>query len=167
MSNVFEFAMQMELDGKAYYEKMATETEVPALKKILSELAVDEDRHYNIFKRLMEKQGDDLGELSEKTTLIAATTKNVFQELKEAGTEIASQSDVIAVWKQAQDVEKKSEDFYREKANEVDDPKGKEMLTRIADEEAKHWAVIEAVMQFLNKPNSFLADAEWGNLNDN
>ena len=166
MSDIFEFAMQMELDGKAYYEKMASETKVPALQKILKGLADDEQRHYNIFKLLKEHHGDQLGELSEKNTLIMSTTKNVFQEMKDSGHSLVDQEEVIAVWKQAQDVEKKSEDFYREKAKEVDDPKGSEMLNRIADEEAKHWAVIESVMQFLNKPNTYLEDAEFSNLDE-
>ena len=166
MSDIFEFAMQMELDGKAYYEKMASETSVPALQKILKGLADDEQRHYNIFKTLKEHHGDQLGELSEKTTEIFSTTKNVFQEMKDAGDSLVEKEDTLAVWKKAQDVEKKSEDFYREKANEVEDPKGKEMLTRIADEEAKHWAVIESVMQFLNKPNTYLEDAEFSNLDE-
>jgi len=166
MSDVFEFAMQMEQDGKAYYEKMASETDVPALKKILTGLADDEQRHYNIFKLLKDNHGNDLGELAGKTTLITSTTKNVFQELKDSSADVIPQENVIAVWKQAQDVEKKSEDFYREKAREVDDPKGKEMLIRIADEEAKHWNVIESVLQFLNKPNTYLENAEFSNLDD-
>jgi len=166
MSDVFEFAMQMEQDGKAYYEKMASKTKVPALKKILTGLAEDEQRHYNIFKMLKEHHGSDLGKLAGKATTIMSTTKNVFQELKDSGADVLPQEDVIAVWKKAQDVEKKSEDFYRDKAKKVEDPTSKKMLIQIADEEAKHWAVIEAVMQFLNKPNTYLEDAEFSNLEE-
>ena len=32
--NVFDFAMKMELDGKAYYQKMAEKTKLPGLKNI-------------------------------------------------------------------------------------------------------------------------------------
>ena len=42
--NIFEFAMKMELDGKAYYEKLVAETAVVGLKTIFTNLAADEQK---------------------------------------------------------------------------------------------------------------------------
>lgn len=166
MDEIFDFAMQMEQDGKDYYEKEAAKTNIPALKKILLGLAEDEIRHYNIFKKLKEQHAADLGALSEKSSEIMKTTRNVFEEMAKSGAEIDVGSEAIEIWNHAQEVEKKSEDFYRMKAEEMSDPKAKEMLIKIAAEEAKHWAVIESVRQFLEKPKTWLEDAEWGNLED-
>ena len=166
MDEIFDFAMQMERDGQAYYEKEAAKTNVPALKKILLDLAEDEIRHYNIFKSLKEQNSTDLGDLSEKTTAIMKTARNIFEEMAKEGGDVDTHNEAIEVWTHAQEVEKKSEDFYRLKADEVADPKVKEMLIKIAEEEARHWAVIEAVRQFLEKPKTWLEDAEWSNLED-
>lgn len=166
MEEIFDFAMQMEQDGKDYYEKEAAKTNIPALKKILLGLAEDEIRHYNIFKKLKDQHSDDLGELSEKNTEIMKTTRNVFEEMAKSGTEFDVKSEAIEIWNHAQEVEKKSEDFYLKKAEEVDNPKAKEMLIKIAAEEAKHWAVIESVRQFLERPKTWLEDAEWSNLEE-
>ncbi len=166
MKDVFEFAMQMEVDGKAYYEDMASKTKIPALKKILVGLAEDEQRHYQIFKNLRDNLSEDVSKLSEKSSTIMGTAKNVFQEISGQTIEVDTAADAIEVWKQAQDIEKKSEDFYREKVNEVPDKTAKDLLRKIADEEHKHWALIEAVMQFLHRPDRWLEDAEWNHLED-
>ena len=50
--NVFDFALKMEVDGKAYYEKLAKKTDQPGLKTIFTRLAEDEQKHYDIFQEL-------------------------------------------------------------------------------------------------------------------
>ncbi len=166
MEEIFDFAMRMEQDGRAYYEKEAAKTNVPALKKILLGLAEDEIRHYNIFKNLKEQHSADLGDLSEKTTAIMTTARNLFEEMANEGSDVDTHNEAIEVWTHAQEIEKKSEDFYKAKAKEVDNPRAKEMLIKIAAEEAKHWAVIESVRQFLERPKTWLEDSEWSHLED-
>ena len=166
MEEIFDYAMKMEQDGREYYEKMASETDVPALKKILEGLAEDEIKHYNIFKSLKERNVDRLGELSGQDTQMVTTTKNVFEQMKNEKGEYSFDGNVMEVWRHAQDVEKKSEDFYRDKAKEVNDDQARGLLNKIADEEHKHWAIIENVMHFLNKPKTYLEDAEFSNLED-
>ena len=81
--SIFEFAMQMELDGKAYYEELAAKTEVPQLKKVLLEMASDEQKHYNLFKAMNENE--DTAYDSDQATKILASTSNIFEELKASG----------------------------------------------------------------------------------
>ncbi|RME30133.1 MAG: rubrerythrin, partial [Candidatus Zixiibacteriota bacterium] len=59
-----------------------------------------------------------------------------------------------------------AEDFYREKAGEVDNDTQKDILLRIADEEHRHWVTMQNVIQFLDRPKHWLEDAEWGHLDD-
>ena len=79
--NIFEYAMKMEEDGRAFYLEHADKTSVPELKRVLVELAEDELKHYNIFKALRDKQPAEYKE-SEKTTILS-TVKNIFEELKD------------------------------------------------------------------------------------
>lgn len=160
--SVFDFAMQMELDGKAYYEELATKVELPQLKKILLEMASDEQKHYNLFKAM--KAGDNAVLGTEQATKIFASTSNVFEELKASGEQFAFGGDVRDGWVQAREVEKKSEEFYRQKADEVDDDGQKQILLKIADEEHKHWTIIDHVISFLDQPTMWLENAEWGDL---
>jgi rubrerythrin len=157
--DVFDYAMKMEMDGKAYYEEHAAKTELPELRQILLTLAADEQRHYEIFKAL--KEGKETVFPAESETRVLTDVRNVFERLRAQGGDFQFGSEVIDVWKKAQQVEKESEDFYRGKAAEVDSDLKKNMLHRIADEEHKHWATIENVIRFLNRPKSWLEDAEW------
>ena len=54
--NIFEFAMKMEEDGRAFYLENAEKTSLPGLKRILTELAEDELKHYLLFKALNDEQ---------------------------------------------------------------------------------------------------------------
>lgn len=159
--DIFEYAMKMEEDGRAYYLENAEKMTIPGLKKVLLEMADDELKHYAIFKAMRNQEQAEYVE-SEKTTIIH-TVKNVFEQLKKENKSIGDESDTIKIWEVAREVEKKAEEFYREKANEIDDNRSKEILTKIADEEHRHWATIDNVMQFLEAPKQWLEDAEWNN----
>ncbi len=162
--NIFEYAMKMEEDGRAFYLEHAEKVGVPELKKVLVELAEDELKHYNLFKAMRDNQSAEYRE-STKTTVLT-TVKNVFEELKTENKKLSFGKEARSIWEKAREVEKKSEDFYREKAEEVADENQKHVLNRIADEEHKHWLIMEQMIQFLDRPDQWLEDAEWHHLED-
>ena len=159
-----DYAMKMEEDGRAFYLEHAESTSVPELKRILVELADDELKHYNILKAMRDKQPAEY-DVSEKTTILS-TVRNVFEELKSENKGLSFKEGAKSVWEEAREVEKRAEEFYREKASEVGDEKQKHILNRIADEEHRHWITMENVIQFLDRPQHWLEDAEWSNLED-
>lgn len=162
--NVFEHAMKMEQDGRAFYLEHAGKTSDPALKRVLEELADDELKHYNLFKAMYAQEKAEYKE-AEKTTIVR-TVKNVFEEMKSQNRNFTFPSDARRVWDTAREVERKSEAFYREKAKEMTDSSQKKIWNRIADEEHRHWNTIEHVIRFLDHPKQWLADAEWSSLEE-
>ncbi len=162
--DIFDYAMKMEEDGRNFYLEQVEKTTVPQLKKIWQQLADDELKHYNLFKALRD---GEKAEYDDKTqTTILKSVKNVFEELKASGQDFAFTADVEKAWIEAREVEKKSEDFYREKVPEVDSDAKKNALTRIADEEHRHYVTLDNVIQFLQRPQNWLEDAEWNHLED-
>lgn len=162
--NAFEHAMKMEQDGRAFYLEHAGKTDNPALRRVLEELADDELKHYNIFKAMHDHVKAEYRE-SEKTTIVR-TVKNVFEEMRSQNRNYTFAADARHIWDTAREVEKKSESFYREKAREMTDNDQKKIWNRIADEEHRHWYTIEQVIQFLDRPKQWLADAEWNSLEE-
>ena len=162
--DVFQFAMKMEQDGRAFYEKMAKHTENETVKNILLELAQDEIKHYQIFKQFSEGDFSGVEKMKTSSTKVLQTARNVFQKLAKSKVSFSFASVVKATWKEAQNIENKSEDFYRSKATEEKNADIKKTLTLIADEEHKHWTLIEHVLQFLDRPKQWLEDAEWNHL---
>ncbi len=160
--NVFEYAMQMELDGKAYYEEAAAKIGSPELKKILLEIANDEQKHYILFKSMLD--GNDVEYVESEASTILTSVKNIFVTLKEENKDFTFPTDAKKVWEQARDVEKKAEAFYRTEAEKLDNEKNAATLHKIADEEHRHWVTIENVINFIDRPNHWLEDGEWHDL---
>jgi rubrerythrin len=162
--DIFEYAMQMEVDGRNFYNEHAAKATQPELKRILLEMADDELKHYNLFKALKDGQAAEYKE--ETKTKILATLKNVFQEIQSSNKDFSFGNDAKKIWEQARDVERKAEIFYREQATVVDKPNQKAALNKIADEEHRHWVTLQHVIEFIDQPSRFIADAEWSNLED-
>ncbi len=164
--DIYDFAMKMEQDGEAYYKKMALMSGNAALKSILLELAQDEVKHYHIFRRFKEGDLSAASEMQSSGTQVFQGAKNVFQKLASKPQTFDFGIDVVATWREAQKIEKKSEDFYRDKAKTSEDGKIKKTILLIADEEHKHWTLIENVIRFLERPKQWLENAEWNNLEE-
>jgi rubrerythrin len=164
--NIFDFAMKMEEDGKAFYEKMASQAGNSVIKDILLGLARDEEKHYEIFRRFRDGDLTGIEEMRTQRTKIMDEASNIFQQIASSKRELSFGADVRSTWVEAQQIEKKSEDFYREKAAEETKEGVRDTLNLIADEEHKHWVLIEHVLQFLERPKQWLEDAEWHHLED-
>jgi rubrerythrin len=163
--NVFEFAMKMEKDGQEYYEQQAAKSDNTALKRIWQQMAADEVKHYEIFRRFRDGEVKEAAQMAKAGTQILATVKSVFEELSAKKEDLRFGDDILAAWNKAQQVEVETEKFYRQKEKEESDPEVKNAFRLIADEEAKHAHLIEHVLNFLHQPKSWLEDAEWSNIN--
>ncbi|MBZ0263094.1 ferritin family protein [bacterium] len=155
-----DFAMKMEKDGEAYYRDLATKCGSKGLANILSRLADEEVKHYNIFKRWKE------GKAEYTPSNLFAEVKNVFEEMAEKGESFDFDESHEAYYRKAQELEKGSEDLYREKSEEVEDEKEKGILLHIADEEHRHYILLENIIEMIKRPDRWLEDAEWNNLEE-
>lgn len=162
VTNVFEFAMKMEKDGQHFYEEQAASSPNPALKKIWLQLAGDEIKHYEIFRRLRDGEVQEAAAMAELGTEILSSAKSVFQSLPKEDFQFGN--DILGAWEKAQEIEVKTEQFYRTKANEEANSDVRKAFMLLADEEHKHVILIEHVLDFLHQPKSWLDDAEWSNL---
>ena len=160
--NVFDYAIKMELDGKAFYEKLAKETESEGLQKIFNELAEDEQKHCDIFSRLKENQ--NIKSMSDSTALEGA--KNIFTEMQADVSSQQLQKTNLDAYQQAMNAEKESAKLYRDAAAKEENAEVKAMLLKIAIEEEKHLNILENIFDFVNAPTQSLVWGEFSNLNE-
>ena len=156
--DIFDYAMQMEKDGEAYYRELAEKCGDKGLAKILTMLADEEVRHYDIFRRMKT------GRAEVAETPILANVKNVFEEMTVSGDPFDFDAGQVDFYREAQTIEKKSEDFYREKAAEIENEDQKAALLKIADEERQHFLILDGIIDFIRRPQTWLEDAEWSNI---
>lgn len=158
--NIFEFAMQMEKDGEQYYRELASKTNDKGLISIFNMLADDEVKHYHIIQQMMNNQTTAMVD-----TEVLANAKNIFAEMKQTGQSMVSDTSQIDMYRHAQENEKKSEDFYRQKAAEVDES-NRDILLRMAEEEKRHYFLLDNIIEFVNRPDTWLENAEFNHLDE-
>lgn len=161
--NVFEFAKKMELDGKDFYEQQAEKIEVPGLQTIFRRLAEDEQKHYEALEKLQKQKKA----VASTASTVLDEAKNVFQDLIGSGdkpTDIKGGD--LEAYRYAMKVEADSFRLYEQAAAEEKDDEVRQVLLRIAEEEHKHFNILESVYDFVNAPNEFLAWGEFSNLDE-
>jgi len=158
--DIFEYAMQMEKDGEQYYRTLVEQTENKGLRTIFTELANDEVKHYKV----IEKMRNEASEMVD--TNILADAQNIFQEMKESGQSFDFDVKQIDIYRQAQQVEQKSRDFYLDKADEIKEPYQRELFLKLAEEEKKHYFILENIIEFVSRPETWLENAEFYHLEE-
>lgn len=160
--NVFDFAMKMELDGRAFYEKLAKETNITGLQTIFSRLAVDEQKHYEIFLAL---KGQTQATAMEDTTVLEQA-RNVFEQLLAQKETLGPVKGDLEGYRYAMKIEADSFRLYEDAAQKERNEDVKNLLLRIAGEERKHFAIVRNIYDFVNAPNQYLAWGEFSNLGE-
>lgn len=164
--NVFEYALKMERDGEAYYRELARDAPGKALAAIFTRLADAEARHYRIV--LDMQNAAPAPELADSDPL--ATADNLFAELKEQQdsdpfADPQATDRCVEAYRRAQEIEKQSMEFYRDKAKEADDRAHRDRLDRLADEEKRHCWILHNIVTCVSRPDfSWIEFAEWNHL---
>jgi rubrerythrin len=159
--DIFEYAMQMELDGKAYYEKLAGETSSAGLKTIFTNLAADEQKHFETFRAL---KGGLAAVVTESKTL--ETNKNLFERLIADKAVSATLGKSLDGYRHGMENEAESAKFYEDAAKKEGNPEVAKLLLRLAAEEWDHYRILENLYQFALAPENFLAWGEFSNLKE-
>jgi len=157
----FEYAMQMEKEGEAYYREIGRKVNEKGLKNILSMLADDEAKHYAIIKQMA---GDLKPEMEPSDILSQA--KNIFRQMKEESSGFISGNDQTDLYRKAQEIEKRSIAFYSGKVSELKGESEREMMHRLADEEKRHYFLLENIIQFVSRPKVWIENAEFVHLDE-
>ena len=159
--NMFDFAMKMELDGKAYYEKLAAETTDGGLKSVFTDLAADEQKHYEIIQAI--KSGTS-PKMADSTVLEKA--KNIFEVLMGDKNIVGSLKRTLDGYNHARKLEADSVKLYEDMAKKEDNPETVQLLLKIANEEKKHFNILDNLYDYVLAPQNYLAWAEFSNLKE-
>jgi rubrerythrin len=158
--NIIDYALQMEKDGEAYYRDLAAQAENTGIKQVFDILADAEAEHYETFMQMKENHP-----VNRKDRDHISRIKNLFTEMKAQGSQ-GGDSEQIAIYTKARDVERKSQETYQQKASEISDPEQKSICLQIAEEEGKHYMILDNLIEFLQHPDTWVEDAEWRHMED-
>ncbi|OGU07083.1 MAG: ferritin [Geobacteraceae bacterium GWC2_58_44] len=157
---VLDFAMKMEADGKAYYEKLATDSDDKELKNLFTLLAQAEQTHYDA---LLARKEEVAFAMVESNVLDQA--KNIFQRLLEMKSHGPFRVDTDG-YRHAIKAEEQSIGYYQDSAEKEQNPEVRRLLQTLADEEKIHLNIVENIYEFVESPKFFLAWREFSNLKE-
>jgi rubrerythrin len=159
--DVIKTAIQMEVDGKAFYIKAADMSGNELGKKLFASLAAEEDIHRQVFEKIYQtisaKQnwpatspGDHLEGIR---TLVAGEVQRMGTGLKAARTEL----DAV---KTAMGLEDKTLDYYKLNAAKATYPAEKELYGKLAAQEASHKLILADYYEYLSNPAAYFVKKE-------
>jgi len=151
--------MQMERDGERFYRRLAGGSSSQGMSRILTALADDEAKHYITVKAMAED-----AEPAMVQTTVLAEAKNVFAQMQ--GTSLDLGGLQVEVYRQAQEIERRSRVFYEEQADQVSTASARAILLEIADEEQRHYFLLERIVEFVDRPETWVEDAEFNHLDE-
>lgn len=162
MENIFDYAIGIEKEGYRFYKELAEKTEHKGLKAIFTMLMNDEKDHEKLFTDLKADE-----KFTHEETNILKEAHSVFKESAESGTFMEGiNKSSIEAYKHALDIEKKVAHYFKTKADETLDPQQKKILLRLAAEEEKHVFLIENILEFVSRPETWIENAEFNHLMD-
>ena len=122
-------------------------------------LADEERKHYDTVAEMHKGSSPEPAE-----TTILSDAADVFKNMRQGTREFNLNVTQKQLYQKAQQIEKNSKDFYLDKANQLTDSRQKEIFKKLADEEEKHYFLLENIIDFISEPETYLENAEFFHL---
>ena len=156
---ILQMAIQMEIDGKAFYEKAAKEALHEMGKKLFTMLAAEEDNHRRTFEKIYETlRNQKSWPVMEYDWDKGQAIKTIFaQAAKDTGKTTASEIEAV---KKAIDMETQSYDLYSGQAKTAASSAAKSFYEDLAAEERGHHLALIEYLEFLKDPAGYYLTKE-------
>ncbi|UCH90104.1 MAG: ferritin family protein [Thermoplasmata archaeon] len=143
-------AIEIEIVGLETFQKYAEQTKSEAGKKVFLQLAKDEKRHREILEDQLNKLTE--GKPWEDVEIPASEIEQVVPKLRERAVETKGEAGAgeIDALNAALDLEKRASEFFREKAEQAEEPEAKALFLRLAEWEDSHYDLIKAELDSIN-----------------
>jgi len=154
--NIYEYAMQLELDGERYYRELADKMQDIGMKNIFIMLADEEVKHYILFEKMNKQQTFTI----QHSTHLIKHTLLLFRKMREENPNFSFSRLHIESFKSALRTEENSYQFYLEKGNMLEDGEQKEAFLRIAEEEKEHMILLQNLLSLVEDPQQWIESHE-------
>ena len=138
-------AVQLEIDGKAFFDHAAEITGSELGKKMFKKLAQDEVQHLKTFGELFTKIiGDEEWKkfASDKSKTLSPLIEELKQRMSKREKEgRAGETEAIKI---GMELERNAIDFFADAAKQTGDPTAKQIFEKISDEEKFHYDLLQA-----------------------
>jgi len=159
--DIFQFAMEKEKYSEQYYRDLAGRTNHAGLRNILTMLADEEVKHYHVVERMKAEAPETISDAP-----IVAHAKEIFEKMRGSSRKFSFNITEVDLYRKARDFEQASKDFYLDLAQKAEDSAQKEVFQKLAAEEDKHLFIMDNIVSFVSRPETFLENAEMFHYDD-
>jgi rubrerythrin len=148
-NEVFQIAIEIEENGRIFYQKARELVEDPGVKKLFSDLEQREVEHREKFEALKAELPesarestvwDPQGEINQYLKM--AADMHVFRAATPVEEQLANVTNAVDAIKLAMQFEKDSILFFLLMQDETDKGKGKELISQLTNEEKDHLRIL-------------------------
>lgn len=158
-------ALQLEIEGKEFYQKSGEGMGNPLARKLFQHLAEQEDVHYKVIREIYETV-TSRQEWPQKDTVFEheKSLKSVFREAIEGlGKDAKPAPSELEAVKTAMKMEDQSYSFYRSRGEEATSPTEKAFYQALTAEERTHYLTLVDSYEYLSDPQGYFTKTEhWG-----
>jgi rubrerythrin len=160
--SALKFAIQMEIDGKKYYQQASRQSHNKVGKELFQWLAGEEDKHRRIFAGIFndirkQKSWPEVN-IQPRKGAILDTVFSREMKLAASGVEAAgSELDSIAG---AMEMENKTREFYKSREGKAGYDAEKKLYSTLAAEEEGHYLALVDYREYLIDPAGYFRKAE-------
>ena len=159
--NIFDFAKEKEKYAEEFYRDRAAKSPNKGLAEVFLLLANEEEKHYELIEKMQDDAPVELGETS-----VLADAVTIFEKIREGAKKFTFDKSELELYSEAQKIELSARKFYEEKADEVETPAQRETFHKLAEEENKHYFLLDNIIEFVSRPQQWLENAEFYHLED-
>jgi rubrerythrin len=156
MTSIIEQAIHLEVTAETNYREAAASTSDPSAGQILELLANEEADHAKVLRGMEDVSAlKDSGLLDRAKTWISGVVE---------GGQLAISPDaaLLDVLRRALDVERMTETFYEEQSLQTEDDRTRELFKILAAIEKTHFLFVGSLVEYFDRPNQWVENAEFG-----
>ncbi len=157
-----QIAIQMEIDGKEYYQKASRSSDNQLGKKLFQALAAEEDIHRQKFEEIYDAiRRREAWPKTDYQPDMGRTLKTIFAKaIEEMGSNIRATDAELQAVKIAMGMENKSYDFYESRMKESSYDVEAEFYRALAAQERIHYLVLLDYYEYLTDPAGWFVKKE-------
>ena len=160
MSTIWTKAKEMELEAVSYYRKLAGEAIAIEIAGAFTMIATEESRHAEMFAKL--EADSHIGQF----TAVSWDPKALFENLAKT-TALSSQLlKAKDVYKKVIALELENANYYENLLSNLREDSDRKAVEFIIKEEKKHAKIFENLLQFIEQPETWVENAEFGVMGD-
>ncbi len=154
--DMLDYAINMELEGKEYYEKQAELNKGNMLYVVFTFLANQERIHADILMRRKDNKREVPAD-NEKLEI-----KSLFSDLDDFKTEVSVIGKQLDVYRFALEIEEKSIKMYEEMYEKADNEEDKKLLAFLIEQEKAHYEMFNQLETLVRRPEEWIESPEFG-----